>query len=91
MKLQDSGKEMKMDKKAMANINEFLKANGVRELTPDELDRIIGGKSDEPVITPIREPGIFKEGMTCPHCGGTNTIGFSGNCLCLDCLTEFTV
>ncbi len=32
-----------MDKEMMEKVNEFLKANGKRELTMDELDQVVGG------------------------------------------------
>ncbi len=32
-----------MDKELMEKINEVLKANGKRELNPDELDQVVGG------------------------------------------------
>ena len=32
-----------MDKDAMAKVNEVLKANGKRELSMDEMDKVVGG------------------------------------------------
>ncbi len=34
-----------MDKELMAKINEALKANGRRELSMDDLDKVVGGES----------------------------------------------
>ena len=37
-----------MEKEMMEKVNEILKANGKRELSMDELDKVVGG--DQPII-----------------------------------------
>ncbi len=53
-----------MDKEMMAKVNEVLKTNGKRELSMDELDKVVGGSFS------------YSGGDTCVLNGQTMTIGF---------------
>ena len=47
-----------MDKEMMGKVNEFLKASGKRELSLDEMDKVVGG------VDPEFEAQAYKLGMT---------------------------
>ena len=47
-----------MDKEMMGKVNELLKANGKRELSLDEMDKVVGG------VDPEFEAQAYKLGMT---------------------------
>ena len=47
-----------MDKEMMGKVNELLKANGKRELSLDEMDKVVGG------VDPEYEAQAYKLGMT---------------------------
>ena len=80
-----------MNKEMLDKINEVLKANGKRELSPDELEKIVGGGKGDPGAERVPENNIdYQEGVKCPVCGGTNTISINGGCLCSDCLPHIT-
>ena len=51
-----------MDKDMMAKINEALKANGRRELSLDELDKVTGGGKLEDMLAVLKsKPGLMNE------------------------------
>lgn len=47
-----------MDKEIMDKVNEMMKANGMRELSMDEMDKVSGG------VDPAYEAEAYKLGMT---------------------------
>ena len=80
-----------MDQEMLSKINGVLKANGKRELSPDELEKIVGGGKGDPGPDKVSEHNIdYQEGVKCPVCGGTNTISINGNCICSDCLPHIS-
>lgn len=83
-----------MDKEMLDKINEVLKANGKRKLSPDELEKIVGGDKGDTGDTGAKKPPQptfgYQEGVECPVCHGTNTISINGHCLCSDCLPQVT-
>ena len=55
-----------MDKELMAKINEALKANGRRELSMDDLDKVVGGESCREYY-PLADGTIVTEGELTTH------------------------
>ena len=80
-----------MDKEMLNKINEVLQADGKRELSLDELEKIFGGgKGGTGEGTRVPQPFDWQKGVECPVCHGTNTVSINGNCICSDCLPQVT-
>ena len=50
------GKEATMDKEMMDKVNEILKKNGKRELSLDELDKVVGGETSAAMNSLLDDP-----------------------------------
>ena len=69
----------------MKNLNEEIKkANGAEELEDEMLDGVSGGLVQ--LINPSSTPCyMFKDDISCKHCGKRNGDYINGRMICLDC------